>query len=357
MGNLRPVADDDTATLVEITRGDLVESSHRGALAVVQDNGQLLAAVGNPFAVAYLRSAAKPFQALPTVASGAFDHFDLTPEHLAIICASHHGTPEHVAVVQGILDRIALGVQSLRCGVHWPIDEAATRQLAAAGREPDARHNNCSGKHAGMLTLARFWGCEQQDYTRPDHPVQDAILHRLAAIAELPAAAIHCAPDGCTVPAFALPLAHTALAFARLAAADAPAECRRIVAAMQAYPHLVSGHGALDDVLMRAGQGAIVCKGGAEGYQGLAVRAPDGRVVGMALKIADGNPRAKGPVVVAVLAALGLVDGDTLNRLEPLRRPAVTNRRDQVVGEIRPAFALTRFDPPPTLLPAAGHTI
>lgn len=340
------------ALLVELTRGELVESSHRGDLAVVDAHGRLIAAAGGPFGQAYLRSAAKPFQALPTVAAGALDHFGLGSEELALVCASHHGTPEHVAVVQRILDRIGLDVSALRCGVHWPIDESAHRQLAAAGVQPDARHNNCSGKHAGMLTLARYWGCADQDYTLPDHPVQQAIFQRLAELTGLPRDAIAYAPDGCTVPAFALPLAHAALGFARLIAADAPAECQQVVAAMQAHPHLVSGHGALDDTLMRAGQGAIVCKGGAEGYQGMGVRTPDGRAIGVALKIADGNPRAKGPVIFAVLEALGLVDAAALDRLEALRRPPITNHRGQVVGEVRPVFTLTRFDPPRHLLPS-----
>lgn len=333
------------ALLVEVTRSAVVESNHRGALAVVEarGGGRLLAAVGDPWSIAYLRSAAKPFQALPTVAAGALEHFGLGDQELALMCASHHGTPEHVAVVQGILDRIGLDVGALRCGVHWPIDEEAARALAAAGQEPDPRHNNCSGKHAGMLTLARLWGCADRDYTLPDHPVQQAIRQRLAEMADLDPEAIPTASDGCTVPTFALPLAAAALAYARLIADDAAADCRRVVAAMQAYPHLVSGRGALDDLLMQAGRGAIVAKGGAEGYQGVGVRTPDGRSVGIALKVADGNPRAKGPVLVAVLEALRLVSADVLAALEPLRRPAVLNRRDQVVGEIRPALELVHL--------------
>ena len=171
-------SDEDDVLLVEVTRGGLVESSHRGALAVVDSGGGLLAAAGDPHFVAYMRSAAKPFQALPTVAAGAIDHFGLDEEALALMCASHHGTEAHVAIDQRILDAIGLDKSALRCGVHWPIDEAATRRLAQAGLEPDARHNNCSGKHAGMLTLARFWGCEDEDYTLPDHPVQQAILEQ-----------------------------------------------------------------------------------------------------------------------------------------------------------------------------------
>ena len=243
---------------------------------MVDSEGGLLAAAGDPYYVAYLRSAAKPFQALPTVAAGALDHFGLDDEALALMCASHHGTEAHVAIDQRILDAIGLDKSALRCGVHWPIDEAATRRLAQAGLEPDARHNNCSGKHAGMLTLARLWGCENDDYTLPDHPVQQAILERLAALTSLPPASIHYAPDGCTVPAFALPLARAALAFARLIDPNAPADCQRVVAAMQAYPHVVSNYGALDDTLMRAAgsSGAIVSKGGAEGYQGIGIRHP-----------------------------------------------------------------------------------
>jgi L-asparaginase II len=326
---------DDVIPLVELTRGDVVESRHRGALAVVDARGRLLAAAGDLQHVAYLRSAAKPFQALPAVDAGALDFFRLDDQALALMCASHHGTEEHVAVVQHILDAIGLDAGALRCGVHWPVDEAASRRLAAAGLKPDARHNNCSGKHAGMLTLARFLGLDDLDYTRPDHPVQAAILARLAAMAGLEPAAIPVAPDGCTVPAFALPLASAALAFARLIDPEAPAACRRVVGAMQAHPHLVSGHGALDDTLMRAGAGAIVSKGGAEGYQGMGIRTPDGRSVGLALKIEDGNARAKGPILVAVLEALGLVEPAVLTHLVSLRRPQIMNHRQQVVGEMR----------------------
>jgi L-asparaginase II len=247
-----------------------------------------------------------------------------------------------VAVVQQILDAIGLNATALRCGVHWPVDEAASRRLAAAGLEPDARHNNCSGKHAGMLTLARFLGLDDLDYTRPDHPVQTAILARLAAMADLEPIATQLAPDGCTVPAFAMPLANAALAFARLIDPDAPAACRHVVAAMQAHPHLVSGHGALDDTLMRAGAGAIVSKGGAEGYQGLGIRTPDGRSVGVALKIEDGNERAKGPVLIAVLEALELVKPAVQVRLESLRRPPIMNHRHQVVGEMRAVLSALR---------------
>lgn len=328
-------AQSQVTLLVELTRGDVVESSHCGALAVVDSDGNLLAAAGNPGHLAYLRSSAKPFQALPTVDAGALDYFHLDGQALALMCASHHGTEEHIAVVQRILDSIGMEVTALRCGVHWPIDEEAGRRLAAAGLEPDARHNNCSGKHAGMLTLARFWGLDDLDYTRPDHPVQTAILARLAYMTGLPADAMHIAPDGCTVPAFALPLARAALAFARLADPAAPADCRRVVAAMQAHPHLVSGRGALDDTLMRAGEGALVSKGGAEGYHGLGIRTPEGRSVGLALKMADGNPRAKGPVLIRVLEMLGLVEPAVLARLEALRRPPIVNHRQQVVGEMR----------------------
>lgn len=339
--------------LVDLTRGDVVESRHRGALAVVDAHGRLLAAAGNPLHLAHLRSSAKPFQALPTVDAGALDHFGLDDQALALMCASHHGTEEHVQVCQRILDAIGLDVSALRCGVHWPVDETASRRLAAAGLEPDARHNNCSGKHAGMLTLARFWDLSDLDYTRSSHPVQTAILARLAAMTDLEPAAIHVASDGCTVPAFALPLANAALAFARLIDPAAPADCRRVVAAMQAHPHLVSGRGALDDTLMRAGAGALVSKGGAEGYQGIGLRTPDGRSVGLALKIEDGNARAKGPVIVAVLEGLGLVDAGVLAALEPLRRPAIVNHRQQVVGEMRAVIDGAALRPPAAIEIAA----
>ncbi|MEI2691386.1 MAG: asparaginase [Anaerolineae bacterium] len=326
---------EDIVPLIELTRGDLVESRHRGAMAVVDSQGNTLAAAGDPQHKAYLRSAAKPFQALPTVLSGALDHYGLDQEALALMCASHYGTEEHVAVVQRILDTIGLDVSALRCGVHWPLDETASRRLAAAGLEPDARHSNCSGKHAGMLTLTRYWGLQDLDYTQPGHPVQLAIRSQVANITDLTDDAIHTAPDGCTVPAFALPLSHVALAFARLMEPDAPPERRRIVAAMQAYPHLVSGHGELDDMLMQAGAGSIVSKGGAEGYQGVGIRTPEGRCVGIALKIEDGAGRARGTAIMAALETLKLVEPAVLARLEPLRQPAIKNQRQQVVGVMR----------------------
>lgn len=332
--------------LVEITRGEIVESRHLGALAVVDSDGRLLASAGDPFYAAYLRSSAKPFQAMPTVASGAFDRTGLAQDALALMCASHHGTEEHVAVCQRILDASGLDASALRCGVHWPIDEEATRRLAAAGLTPDPRHNNCSGKHSGMLTLATFWERADSDYTDPSHPVQRAIMQRLVEFTGLPAEAISVAPDNCTVPAFAMPLANAALAFARLIDPTSPQEARRIVAAMQAYPHLVSGHGAMDDMLMRAGAGALVAKGGAEGYQGIGIRTPDGRSLGFTLKMADGAARAKGPVIYAVLERLGLATHDVLVSLESLRRPEVRNHRQVVVGEMRPVFDLTIYDPP-----------
>lgn len=351
---------DNTLTrLIEVTRGlagpsgsiqdnALVESCHYGALAVVDSSGRLLAAAGDPMQRAFLRSAAKPLQALPAVAAGAIDRFGVTPDELAVICASHHGTEEHVARVQSILERIGLPPTALRCGSHWPIDEEAGRRLASAGQEPDTRHSNCSGKHAGMLALARHWNCEQQDYTQYEHPVQQAIVHRLSQLAGWPVADISYASDGCTVPTFALPLAHVALAFARLIAPDAPADCRRVVAAMQSYPHLVSGRSALDARLMAGGAGCIVSKGGAEGYEGLGVHTPDGRSLGVAVKISDGSARGMGPLLAALLEALALVDGETLARLEPLRRLPVANRRNEIVGEIRPTspLPLTCFDPP-----------
>ncbi len=312
----------------------------------LNSTGRLLASAGDPFYTTYLRSSAKPFQALPIVASGAFDHSGLAQDALALMCASHHGTEEHVAVCQRILDASGLDVSALRCGVHWPIDEEATRRLAAAGLTPDLRHNNCSGKHSGMLTLATFWGCADSDYTDPHHPVQAAILQGLAGLVSLPAGDILVAPDNCTVPAFALPLANAALAYARLIDPAAPPEAGRIVAAMQAYPHLISGRGALDDTLMRAGAGALVAKGGAEGYQGIGIRTPDGLSLGFTLKMADGAGRAKGPVIYAVLERLGLVNQDVLASLESLRCPEVRNHRQVVVGEMRPAFELTVYDPP-----------
>lgn len=331
--------------LVEVTRGERVESIHYGAVAVVDVRGDLVARAGDPYLTTYLRSTAKPFQLLPLVESGAADYFGFTDQELAVMAASHSGEPRHVETVQGILDKIGLGESALRCGTHPPASPESIRVLREAGREPTPIYNNCSGKHSGMLAQAVYRGSSIDDYLDPRHPVQATILNTLAEMSGTEPDAIGVGIDGCSAPCFAIPLRACALAFVRLADPSALPEPRRraierIVKAMITYPEMVAGEDRLDTDLMRAAQGHILSKGGAEGYHGIAFL-PE--ALGIAMKIADGeSQRSSGPAVIEVLRQLGLLDDAALAELCEHRRKVLKNHRGLEIGEVRPA--LKRLD-------------
>lgn len=341
--------------LVEVTRGSLVESIHYGALAVVDARGDLVAHAGDPRLKTYLRSSAKPFQLLPLVESGGAEHFGFSDRELAVMAASHAGEPRHVEAVQGILARIGLTEDALQCGAHWPSGAEAALGLYGSGRRPTPIHNNCSGKHAGMLAQAVYHRLSLADYLDPRHPVQLAIASTLAGLSDLDPGDIDMGIDGCSAPCFALPLQKCALAFARLADPSALPEprrsaIRRIVSAMTAYPEMVAGEGALepdlmrakrdgfDTALMHAAKGRVLSKGGAEGYQGLAVL-PTG--LGIAIKLMDGSGSRGGPpVALEVLRQLGALDQAALDELREYGAAILTNRRRLEVGQIRAVVKL-----------------
>jgi L-asparaginase II len=323
--------------VIEVRRGALVESRHRVAFALALPGGRLIAAGGEPAAAVVPRSAVKPLQALALVESGAAERFGLSDAELALACASHSGEPAHVETVARWLQRLGLDQGALACGSHAPVDQAAARRLVDSGERPSPLHNNCSGKHAGMLTLALHLGVPPAGYLEAGHPVQRMIGATLAAMAGLEALP-EPAVDGCGVPTWPLPLAALAAAMARLAEPAALPEaraqaCRRIVAAMRAHPHLVAGSGRACTEIMRALQD-IVVKAGAEGVYAAAWPA---RGLGLALKIEDGAARAAPVALLALLDAAGALDAPARTSLEALARPLLRNHGGRVVGEIRPA--------------------
>lgn len=338
--------------LVEVTRGPLVESRHRGYLVVVDGSGRLLAHVSDPEEEIYARSAAKPFQALPLLTSGAADRFGLYEHEIALVCGSHGGEPMHTQSVHTLLERAGLTEEALRCGEHDPYDPWASTALQAQGKSPTPIYNTCSGKHAGMLLLARHLGASVEGYTEADHPVQRQILEHLARLSAKDPEAFPTATDGCSVPTYAMPIVELARLFGRLVHPvglddELNEACRRIVRAMTAHPEMISGSArglSLDTALMQAGKGKIVAKLGAEGLFTAGVlpdgaRFPDG--LGIALKVEDGDEghRVRGPVVMALFERLGLVAADD-PLLAPYTPEPVKSRRGEVVGEIRPAFEL-----------------
>lgn len=287
-----------------------------------------------------MRSSAKPFQAQALYQTGAAERFNLTPEELALTCASHDGTPVHVAVVRGYLDKIGLEPEYLACGAHWPFNREARAALERSGQRPNVLHNNCSGKHTGMLAAALALGAEPRGYEQPDHPVQQLNLQTLRDLS-----GIHTIPsgvDGCSVPTFVLPLAPAARMFALLARPEAAPQKYRAgleatFAAMRAHPNLVAGPGAIDTVLMEKIPG-LAAKRGADGYYGMALRESRWGPVGVTLKVEDGSQTAREPAVVRLLELLGVLSPE-----EPLewRTPPVRNVRGLEVGHYEARLELS----------------
>jgi L-asparaginase II len=333
--------------LVEVRRGAIVESRHRGAIVIAEPDGHVVKHLGDDGFVTSTRSTIKPIQAIPFITSGAADHFNVDERELAVVCASHEGEPIHTETVAGMLARAGLDESALRCGAHAPYNAETARKLEAGGLPFTQLHNNCSGKHTGMLMTAVLRGLPLDDYVSAEHPVQREIVSTFARMADLDEN-LPTAIDGCSAPTFGVPLRSLAVAFARLVnpSDEDPAAARathRIVAAMINHPEMVGGtKGRFDTELLRAGHGKLVCKIGAEASYSVGVlpceRFPRG--AGIALKMEDGSYRGLGPTVVETLAQLGVLNEDEVGQLARYHRPLVENRRGVNVGEVRPVFKL-----------------
>jgi L-asparaginase II len=331
--------------LVEVLRGTLVESRHRGAVAVADADGATELALGDVATPVYPRSAVKALQALALVESGAAEAYGFGDEELALACASHSGEPGHVAVVERMLTRAGLDAAALRCGAHWPVSQAAVAALARTG-EPSALHNNCSGKHAGFLCVACALGVDHADYWRPQHPVQ---RHVRAVLEDMTGAALsddRCAIDGCSVPTWALPLQNLAHAFARFGTGKslAPERARaaaRLRAACAQKPWHVAGTGRFCTEIMELFGARVFVKTGAEGvYCGALPELG----LGIALKCDDGAGRAAQAVMAAIVARflpLGDAERGALTRLV---QPTLRNWNGIEVGSLRVTAPLP-FEP------------
>lgn len=349
--------------LLETTRGSIVESIHYGPIAVVDSNGKLIASHGDPQMVAFLRSSAKPFQALPFVERGGVEHFGFTQRELSLACASHEGSDMHVKVVEEMQTKVGISEGHLQCGAHLPGDVDAFKVLIVSNGQTTPNRNNCSGKHTAMLAHARMRGLTLEDYLDISHPIQQDILASFAEMCLIPVEEIELGTDGCSAPNFAVPLYNAALGMARLcdphalsvSRADA---CRKITSAMTAHPEMVSADGEFDCELMKTGEGRIVCKRGAEGYQiiGLlpGMLSPDSPGVGIALKVSDGDAsrmaldlvhstRVRPAVTLEILRQLGVLSSkqeQALASFGPVK--PIQNHRGIVTGQSRPVFKLSR---------------
>ncbi len=327
--------------MVEVWRGGRVECIHEGHAVVVGERGEIVAAWGDPETVVFPRSACKMVQALPLVESGAAA--GLSEAELALACASHQGAALHVGAVSRWLDRLGLAEPDLRCGAHEPADRTERDRLIRAHEAPCQIHNNCSGKHAGFLTLARHLKAGPE-YVDLDHPVQRAVRQAFEEVTgvESPGWGI----DGCSAPNFATTLVGLGRAMARFAAAGETGDARTramnaLRRAMAAYPEHVAGEGRACTELMRAMGGRVAIKTGAEGVFVAMVPA---RRMGVAIKIADGAGRAAEAALVGILARLGVLDADDPAARRRLGAP-IRNWRGLETGEIRLAegFAAQPF--------------
>ena len=296
--------------LVELTRGDLVESAHRAAVAICDHDGRIIAEWGDVERPVFPRSAIKMIQALPLVESGAVEAFGLSDEHLALACASHSGEAMHTGRVGAWLGMIGASDKDLRCGPHYPFGEPARDAMIRSGETPLHIHNNCSGKHTGFLTLARQLGAPFESYVDTVHPVQLAVMDAIAGVAGVPVGSWGIGIDGCSAPNFALPLSRWAYAMARLGTGQGLGSIRssaaqRLTAAMSQHPELMSGTGRACAQLIRATGGRAIVKTGAEGVYVAIV--PE-RGLGVALKVMDGATRASETLMAACLVKLGVLD-------------------------------------------------
>ncbi len=335
--------------LTKVFRNGTLESIHRGSLIVIDGKGKEIGRAGNPDLVTFWRSAAKAFQAVPFVTSGAMDAFGFTDKELALACASHSGESFHTELAAGMLEKAGFDEESLLCGAHPPFHEETADGMIRAGTQPTQLHNNCSGKHAAMLAFAKHIGADPDTYLSPGNRVQGTILETISLFNEIPDDEIVMGIDGCSAPNFAVPLRSMAVAYAKLI--NPPADfdanlkdaCDRIVRAIMKYPEFVGGSFRLDTKVMQALPGRIACKVGAEGVWTAGIlpsdKWPDGLAI--ALKIEDGNDnRARPAVAIELLRRLGLMNPVAEETLGEFSPQILKNRKDIEVGEVVAEFEL-----------------
>jgi L-asparaginase II len=326
--------------LIEVTRGTNVESTHRGSIVVVDTNGKRRAAIGDVEARVYPRSAVKAIQALPLVESGAADLYGFGNLELALACSSHNAEPRHVATARKMLAAAGRSEADLECGGHAPMNKAAADALVRAGHKPGRIHDNCSGKHSGFICLACAVGADPEGYVRPEHSAQREITATLAALtgADLGEPAV----DGCSIPAYAIPMDKLALAFARLVAGDGltpqrAAAARRLVDAVTAEPFMIAGTGRFDTEALELFGRRLFLKSGAEGVYCAAF--PD-LGFGLALKCDDGNGRASETLMAAAIEAFLPLSVAERAAFAGRLAPSVSTRAGVRVGEVRPVDGL-----------------
>ncbi|MCB0120101.1 MAG: asparaginase [Anaerolineales bacterium] len=346
--------------LLEMKRGDVVEATHYGSIVVVSADGRILHNYGDPYTVAFLRSSAKLFQALPFVEQGGVEHYGYDQSELALSCASHETAQIHLDAVAALQKKVGITESQLQCGPHLPSDAKKLREVIQQGIIPTPNFNNCSGKHTSMLAFAKMRGLPLENYLSLDHPIQQDILSTLAEMCGIDVKDIHTGVDGCSAPNFAMPLFNAALGMARMCdpaeLSDArAAACGKITAAMFTHPEMISNHGEFDAELMKTGKDRIVTKRGAEGFQiiGIMPGVIHERGVGIAFKVTDGDKssmdenlekhaRVRPPVALETLRQLGALDETQMQSLAEFGpEKTLKNYAGIITGQMSPVFQLS----------------
>ncbi len=331
--------------LAYVYRNKNIEAVHYGSITVVDEHGQLTHYAGDPEMVTMMRSSIKPFQALPLLMSGGFDHFKYNDRQLALMCASHDGTDEHKEVAASILLAAGNSVEDLQCGSHWPVWMRNANIYPANGEDKDPLRHNCSGKHSGFLALAKFLNEDTKKYLDPNGKVQKLVKQSVADMCEFSSDKFGTGVDGCSAPNFGYPIKNLAIGFKNLAlrqakSAETKKGVERVNKAMTAYPKMVSGEKRFDHDVMRSFPGKVVCKVGAEAVEGFGFSEPK---LGIVVKIDDGNTRALYPVCVEVLKQLDIVDNiEKFPFLIHYDKPEIKNYRGIVTGYVEAKFELKK---------------
>lgn len=323
--------------IAEVTRGGITESKHRLSAVIIRSNGEIVESWGDITTPVYPRSAIKALQALAFVERGGAETFGFSEQELALCCASHNGEPEHVNAAQSMLDKISKSESDYECGLQWPMRVEAGYELAHAHSKPDQRHNNCSGKHAGMLGLAAILGVDAQGYIKPEHPVQQTIVQTMSEICDIDMTTAPASPDGCSAPTWAIPLRNLALGFARFGdpenlSLQRAQACRKLYQACVTNPFMVAGTKRYCSGMMELLGKRVFLKVGAEGVYVAAI--PELKLA-IALKCEDGASRSAEVVMTALLEHLGVTQDIEESKLAPFRAPEIRNWNGLLTGHVR----------------------
>ncbi|HHV99890.1 MAG TPA: asparaginase [Clostridiaceae bacterium] len=328
--------------LVEVIRGNTVESIHKGDVAIVNSKGEIIHELGNAGRVAFFRSAGKPLQAIAALETGIVEEYGLGLNEIAIMVSSHSGEQEHIRTIKGMMEKTGINEDMLKCGVHEPVNREAARQLALAGESPTRLHCNCSGKHIGLIAASKLKNADVQGYHLESHPIQKDIKNIISEFCNVDLEEMETGIDGCSLPIYAVPLKNMALSYANLCDAEFnkgkySKSQNYVISAMTMYPEMVAGKGRLDTEIMRNFGDRVISKMGAEGIYCAGII---GKNIGIAIKIDDGNSRAVGPAIIDILIQMKIIDKSEAEALINFWKPPVVNHNKVTVGKIRPVFKL-----------------